>query len=596
MEAVKQRIAATFTSDGQVKFLELVGKYGFDENDIEAFEVNIQGKLTEAKLSEFGKNLEDQAATKMKKRQARKQQEDLANSKKRKFQQGLGLQRSDKVSTTSYDVTPERKRPYGVPVPVPDANIEPPAADAAGVLTPDPPPRHAEVVLKTSLNEKLAGPPADGATAAPEISILGDMSWHKHKDQQLPYSWLDDSTESRSDAADAHLQSLEKQVVQSLCEKHGEDVQEGQIGVNSQAEVAICGRIVCEYEGKLNEHSMLIEGSRGSCRGKNIRLVTSECSEVVAFPGQIVGVVGRSSPSGHQFHARHFAPGIPLSVGQTSKDTGPSLHMMTAAGPFSLRDNLNFAPLETLFRRAMETRPQALFLLGPLLDVNNLRVQEGDCHAPGSNVNRSMDEVYMNYIVPLLARLSNELRQSSPHTKVMLVPSLDEALVFHPLPQPPMDLAMCLEGSPLAALQRQGIRMLSNPSYIKVNDVSIAVSSADALSPVLRDLVFRSDGKRIEEALRQLLLQRTLFPVFPRSHPVSEANAHALSFPDGGVPEICIFPSAVMSGSGTFVDNCLFLNPGPLCRATFGTFAEVVVHQGDTSMQERVRVDIQKLC
>jgi len=262
----------------------------------------------------------------------------------------------------------------------------------------------------------------------------------------------------------------------------------------------------------------------------------------------------------------------------------------------SSRDDLNFAPLETLFHRAMETRPQALILLGPLVDVNNLRVQEGDCYAPGSAVTRGLDEVYGHHIVPLLTRLCQELRQSSPNTKVMLVPSLDEALVFHPLPQPPMDLTMCLEGNPLAPLQRLGVRFLSNPASIKVNDVSMVVSSADALSPVLRDLVLRPNGKRIEEALRQLLLQRSLFPVFPRSHPVSEANADALSFPNDSIPEVCIFPSAVGPGSGTFVDNCLFLNPGPLCRATTGTFAEIVVHQGESSLQERVRVDIQKFC
>eukprot|EP00746_Dinoflagellata_sp_MGD_P164188 gnl/MRDRNA2_/MRDRNA2_92675_c0_seq1.p1 gnl/MRDRNA2_/MRDRNA2_92675_c0~~gnl/MRDRNA2_/MRDRNA2_92675_c0_seq1.p1 ORF type:complete len:630 (+),score=114.79 gnl/MRDRNA2_/MRDRNA2_92675_c0_seq1:94-1890(+) len=598
MDAAMQRFASTFSSDAQVKLLAIKAKYSIDQNDIEAFELNSGGKLTEAKLSEFEKNLEEEAASKLKKAQSKKQQQDLANSKKRKFEASFGMQRSKPLTATKYDVTPERKRPYGVPVPVPDARTELPTTDAPGALTPDPPPRHAEVVLKTSINEKLAGPPPDGATAAPEISILGDNSWHKSKDQSLPYSWMDDSVESRSNAADARLQRFEKLVVESLCQKYGEDVQEGQLGANSQAEVVVCGRILPEFEGKPNEQSLLLEGSRESCRGKSVRLVTSECPDVVAFPGQIVGVVGRSSPSGHQFgnfHARYFASGLPLNLKEPSKTASP-LHVMTAAGPFSLRDDLNFAPIETVFQRAMDTRPQALFLLGPLLDSNNLRVQEGDCRAPGSNHSRTLQEVYMNQIVPLLTRLCIELRQSSPHTKVMLVPSLDEALIFHPLPQPPMDLTMCLEGNPLAVLQRQGVGFLSNPCMVKVNDVSIAVSSADALSPVLRDLVFRSNGKRIEEALRQLLLQRTLFPVFPRSHPVSEAHADALNFPDDAMPDICLFPSAVAAGSGTFVDDCLFLNPGPLCRATLGTFAEVVVHQGESALPDRVRVDIQKLC
>lgn len=591
MDAVLQKLGATFSSDGQVKWLALHEKYRFDHNDVEAFKINTNGKLLESNLAEFETHLEEEALKKKKKDVAKNQKHATATAKKRKFEQSFGLRDMMSVAK-NYDITPERKRSHK---PVLEATAASEVASTESVMTPDPSPRTAAVTLKTSINEKLHRL-SPQERVAPDITVLGDTSWYTHKDGQQPYSWMDDAVESRSNACDARLQSFEKAIIESLCQKFGEDVQEGQVGANSQAQVALCGRILCEYEGKLNEQSLVLEGSRQSCRGARVRLVTSECSEVAAFPGQIVGVVGRTSPSGKQFHASHFAPGLPVSAAAASRTTSTPLHVIVAAGPFSRRDDLDFAPLEALCQHAIETQPQALVLLGPLVDVNNLRVQEGDCCAPHSDDTRGLDEVYANHVVPLLSRLCHELRQKSPNTKVMLVPSLDEALVFHPLPQPPMDLSMCLDGNPLASLQRLGVCFLPNPAYIKVNGVSIAASSTDALSPLLRDLVLRSNGKRIEEAQRLLLLQRTLFPVFPRSHSVSESHADALSFPSGTTPDVCIFPSAIGPGSGTFVDDCLFLNPGPLCRATLGTFAEVTVHEGASALHERARVDIQKIC
>merc|ERR1719183_1425769 len=108
----------------------------------------------------------------------------------------------------------------------------------------------------------------------------------------------------------------------------------------------------------------------------------------------------------------------------------------------------------------------------------------------------------------------------------------------------------------------------------------MSVSSSDALSPVLRELVLRPAERKIEEALRLLLCQRTLFPVLPRDPvQVSEARAGALAFPfvDGAVPDLCIFPSAAGGATGTFVDGTAFVNPGLLCRGVLGTFADVMV-------------------
>merc|ERR1719191_1501471 len=107
----------------------------------------------------------------------------------------------------------------------------------------------------------------------------------------------------------------------------------------------------------------------------------------------------------------------------------------------------------------------------------------------------------------------------------------------------------------------------------------MSITSADALTPVLREIVLRPQGKKIEEAHRLLLRQRSLFPVVPRDPAqVSEARAAALDFPENQEPDVCIFPSVSGMPTGAFVDNSVIVNPGSLCRpAALGTFAAVRV-------------------
>merc|ERR1712032_1461064 len=183
-------------------------------------------------------------------------------------------------------------------------------------------------------------------------------------------------------------------------------------------------------------------------------------------------------------------------------------------------------------------------------------------------------------------RAISRLRKASPVTQVLIVPSLDEVLSFHPLPQPPMDVAL---GARLGAgifdsFRNLGVRFLPNPAHASINGFRCSFTSADALSPVLRDIVLRPEGKKIEEAQRLLLQQRTLFPVVPRDPAnVCEARAAALDFPfaEDAVPDVCIFPSVSGNPSGAIVDGTVFVNPGPLCRPNVvGTLAELWITKG----------------
>lgn len=132
---------------------------------------------------------------------------------------------------------------------------------------------------------------------------------------------------------------------------------------------------------------------------------------------------------------------------------------------------------------------------------------------------------------------------------------------------------------------------------MNVGGLRVNLCSADALAPILRELVLRPAGRKIEEALRLVMCQRTLFPALPRDpgH-VSEERASMFDFLEGSSPDIIIFPSQMGTPTATFVDGTAFVNPGPLCRAALGSFAEISVRPAENgeTLEQCMRIDIQK--
>jgi len=460
------------------------------------------------------------------------------------------------------------------------------------------------VTLKSSINAgKLAKPTTHRATS---FKLLGDDKlWTG--DRPGAYTWMDEAVADRSAKREERLQELEPRIAAALEARHSKDgATLGTVGVPSQAETFICGRILCEgLEGRLNERSILLEGSRASGSISRVQLNVAECPKIAAFPGQIVGVLGRSGMTGATFHAREFLAGLPSLPEPLARER--SLHCMVAAGPFCLRDGLDYAPLESILAHAAKERPGVLILLGPFLDASNAKVTAGETCMTGETEPCSFEEVYAKHIIPLLAKGLAPLRQKgvgdAPATEVLILPSLDEVLCFHPMPQPPLDVLLGGQAPMLASaverLKRLGVRFLPNPAHVDINGIKVSLTSADALSPLLREIVLRPEGRKIEEAMRLLLLQQGLFPMVPRDPPqVSEVRAAALDFPGGVRPHLVMFPSVSGNATGLFVDDTIFVNPGPLCKPKqLGSFAELWIapSTGAERLQDRVRVDIHKL-
>jgi DNA polymerase alpha subunit B len=615
-----QKLAADFPSDGQAKLLEVYNQYHFSEAQVECFKINAS-KLSKDNLEAFRKYLEQELAKTTKLKSATPTPvrtsmpgalSGLGIGAKRKAALPGGIAAAvgraeaptSQVSSTAEVNTPLSKR-----------QRESDDAELASVKnTPEPPSRPAPVSLKSSVNGQLQKPVLDNSMPV-QIRLLGDASLWTGEQSGRAYRWMDEAVEDRALAQDAQLSAMEGAIIAAVRARpsvrlslvEGEDeVAAGTVGVSSQAEVILCGRLVCEgLEGRLNERSILLEGSRASSNGARIHLYLQGCSHVAAFPGQIVGVLGRSGEKS-TFHARDFVPGIPAPMPIAAPRADAQMHLMVAAGPYCLRDTLDYTPLEQVLAHAANVQPKVLVLLGPFLDAGNVKVNTGETVIAGETKPRPFEEVYTEFLLPLLARCLAPLRQRRPATEVLLVPSLEEALCFHPLPQPPMDASLCVEARAFSQL-RSIVKFLPNPAHLEVNGLKVSLSSADALSPVLREIVLRPAERKIEEALRLLLGQRSLFSVLPRDPPqVSEARAGALQFPfaDNATPDLCIFPAIVGQPGGMFVDGTAFVNPGVLCRGSLGTFAEVFVvpdasraAQGGRPLllSERTRVDVMKL-
>eukprot|EP00403_Amphidinium_massartii_P014638 CAMPEP_0178411582 /NCGR_PEP_ID=MMETSP0689_2-20121128/21566_1 /TAXON_ID=160604 /ORGANISM="Amphidinium massartii, Strain CS-259" /LENGTH=631 /DNA_ID=CAMNT_0020032787 /DNA_START=68 /DNA_END=1963 /DNA_ORIENTATION=+ len=610
-------IGEKLPAESQALLVELVKRYNLTEDDVDAFLANRKQKdLTAENLVFFKSELQERPGADPGRRptptpgRAPTTSALAAVGMKRKaptasLMSGFNALRGPAAAkTTSVEATtPSSKRPRE-DAPLSSVATEQMGEPARG--TPDPPPKPVQVILKASLHDKLVPQPSSSSPQKlqdSDVILMGDPSLWTASRPGMAYAWMDESIAFRAEQQLSRRLLLEEELVLSTrAAANEEEVPLGIFGSTMQSEVVLVGQIMCDgMDGKLNERSLILQGPR---RGAQVQLNIAACKHAAVFPGQLVAVIGRSGVSGDIFHARELVPGLPLIRAPTHIGT-QSLHAVVASGPYCLRDSLDYSPLDHLLDDVAARRPQVLILQGPFLDANNVQVASGETRWPGKSTVLSYEELYSQHILPKLLHGLATLRKALPMIRIFIVPSLDEALCFHPLPQPPLDVGLCLDAPALksasASFKGLGVDLLPNPAHLQIAGLRVSLCSADALSPLLKELVLRPAGrKKIEESFRLLLQQRTLFPVLPRDPAkVSEARAAALDFPDGCAPDLCVLPSAAGVPSGIVVDGTVFINPGQLCKAVLGTFAELwVLPPGDgpaSSTAERTRVDIQKL-
>jgi len=371
---------------------------------------------------------------------------------------------------------------------------------------------------------------------------------------------------------------------------------EGEIGMTYRDTTIFLGRLLCEAEGKLNEQSMLLEGSRKTSNGTKVRLrVEDRDKELKCFSGQIVAAVGKSDSMGHTFYAREFIelpipPPMPPK-GLPSQNRGT--RVVTACGPFSAKNEVDFSPLFTILIHTHEENADVLVLIGPFIDKSNPLIQRGALLDENRDY-LSIEEIYVRHIIPPIEEFLGEFKG-----KLLIVPSPDEVLYFYPsIPQPPLDVAT----EDLWGFDSEGVIFGSNPCFAEINGALCCFTSQDIVAPLVKDLIFTnaelkaSRGQttakvnKTTEAMRMILEQRSLFP--NQRPPVDCSRRNYYEFFDN-IPSVFIFPSQTGRGYlAQMVEDRFFINPGTACKVNaVNTFADFMI----SADPKQCRCDIVKL-
>lgn len=367
---------------------------------------------------------------------------------------------------------------------------------------------------------------------------------------QQRYRFMFTTLEERAKALDRHLLHLQSE----MCTLNNIDEATLQpVGVPSQDMVWVCGRIFCEAaEGKLNKSSIVLEGSRKDSGGRRVQLDVSELPSFSFFPGQILLVEGINS-SGRKMIAKRVVDGAakPVLTSPVAKvldfhhstmyQGGKALNVITACGPFTTSDNLDYQPFEDLLGRVLANKPDVLILVGPFVDITQPLLSSGDLLLPnpeGEGESEGVKTHQASYEMVFVEKIVRDGFQSLFNsedeygvipTNIVLVPSLQDAHHEFVFPQPPFgdrdrinttyfadDLGVLNIPFSKPSDSKRRIHLLPNPCMFRVNEVLFGVCSNDILFSLSSEEISQNlEGNRLARLAGHLLCQQSFCPQFP---------------------------------------------------------------------------------
>ncbi|KAH8964673.1 hypothetical protein BDL97_04G079200 [Sphagnum fallax] len=413
--------------------------------------------------------------------------------------------------------------------------------------------------------------------------------------------YMFDHTENRVNAIERRMQKFATSISEKLqCNLATH------VAVASQEKVTVVGRLCCEGEGRLNEKSVLLEGSIEHSNGMRVRLDLRNVSQFSLFPGQVMVVEGQN-PSGYCLVASRILDASPLPLltklsqeedppakrqaihllpqDPVQSETSHQLCILTAAGPFTTSDNLAYEPFVELLAYARKKRPNLLVLMGPFVDRDHPHIKQG-------NVDKTFANIFEEQV---RARVEEYCEEMGEGARVLLVPSYRDAHHDCIFPQPPFD------ANGFEDPDRQ-ITLLANPGLIKCNEITMGCCTADVLRHLSSEEVSRAppgvSSDRMTRLASHLLAQRSFYPLFPAAQGVSLD----LSLAPGSLdlpctPDLLLLPSNLApfvkvlsvpltsslehieeTGNVAATVKSICVNPGHLAKGiTGGTFAEILI-------------------
>nr|CAG4637850.1 EOG090X07VJ [Chydorus sphaericus] len=261
------------------------------------------------------------------------------------------------------------------------------------------------------------------------------------------------------------------------------------------------GRICCDgvSGSRLNASSLLLEGNRDISSGTTVALDVSQVKEYSFFPGQILGIEG-SNPTGKKIVVNTVTMPTPCTTPKTDIDLPGPLNVLVACGPFTVSEDLDFAPLSDLIQRIESLEPQVVILLGPFLDVRNKKIETG------TELERTFQEEFD-------ACLEKLYRFIPKNVEVIIVPSWRDVHHRTVYPTPPFDVKKA----------QPNFNFFSDPCVVNINGVFIAMTSTDILFHLSKEeiAITPQGSDRMSRLVSHIFSQRSFYPLSPPADEMS---------------------------------------------------------------------------
>lgn len=379
------------------------------------------------------------------------------------------------------------------------------------------------------------------------------------------------------------------------------------VGSFSQGAITCVGRVVSDGDVRLadNKDALVLEGSKeGMTELPRMRLNLEKTSEYAVFPGQIIAVHGQNQTGAvmdvTQVFSGQVKPmtktnksalahlfGLPAPVGpesivsETAKPTADPTSILTAVGPYTASENMEYAALDAILAAVKASPPSVTVLVGPFIDTKHPMVASGKIQASGQPNVLSIAQLFDTVVAPKL----HAIAAAAPEMTIVIVPSTNDAHHIPVFPQPPQIIEPPLGGGDIAraaATWRKQVKFAPNPSTFSVNEVKVGVVSTDVLSHLSREeIALIPHGKasdRMARLCRHLLNQRSYYPLYPGHKDAYLDMTHSDKLEMPVLPDILIVPSKIRHFVKV-VDGVLCINPGFMVKGTaLGSFCRTTVH------------------
>nr|SVE74242.1 EOG090X07VJ [Daphnia barbata] len=330
------------------------------------------------------------------------------------------------------------------------------------------------------------------------------------------------------------------------------------------------GRICCDATSgsRLNTSSLLLEGTRNTSSGQSVPLDVSHLKEFSFFPGQVVAVEG-SNPTGKKMVVTSVTTPPINPAFKTDVSLEAPLNVIVACGPFTLSDDLEFAPLLELIHQINTMLPHLVILMGPFLDMKNKKVESGD-----------LDCTYHEQFDIIMRELQSKVSSS---VQVCIIPSWRDVHHRVVYPIPPFQQEN----------KAPNFHMLSDPCTLNVNGVFIALTSTDILFQLSKEeiSVAPHGSDRLGRLVSHLLSQQSFYPLNPPSEEMSidleQAEDYCkLSF----APHLLFVPSDLRH----FIKNvsgCVVVNTERAVKGVSGgTYSRLQISGHDSTVHIRAEI------